>query len=77
MNEELETMMKKIDLEFQEYLNNKNDINILSELELDLTKMKMMVGIERFDELNAYRRMLNRTTLLLDEKLNGGNKKND
>ena len=74
MNEELETMMKKIDLEFQEYLNNKNDINILSELELDLTKMKMMVGIERFDELNAYRRMLNRTSLLLDEKLNGGNK---
>lgn len=74
MNEELETMMKKIDQEFQEYLNNKNDINILSELELDLTKMKMMVGIERFNELNAYRRMLNRTTLLLDEKLNGGNK---
>ena len=74
MNEELETMMKKIDLEFQEYLANKNDINILSELELDLTKMKMMVGIERFDELNAYRRMLNRTTMLLDEKLNGGNK---
>ena len=74
MNEELETMMKKIDREFQEYLTNKNDINILSELELDLTKMKMMVGIERFDELNAYRRMLNRTTLLLDEKLNGGNK---
>lgn len=74
MNEELETIMKKIDREFQEYLTNKNDINILSELELDLTKMKMMVGIERFDELNAYRRMLNRTTLLLDEKLNGGNK---
>ena len=74
MNEELETMMKKIDREFQEYLTNKNDINILSELELDLTKMKMMVGIERFDELNAYRRMLTRTSLLLDEKLNGGNK---
>ena len=74
MNEELETMMKKIDQEFQEYLTNKNDINILSELELDLTKMKMMVGIERFDQLNAYRRMLNRTSILLDEKLNGGNK---
>ena len=49
MNEELETMMKKIDSEFQEFMEKKDDINILSQLELDLTKMKMNVGIERFD----------------------------
>lgn len=71
MNEELETMMKKIDSEFQEFMENKDDINILSQLELDLTKMKMIVGIERFDKLPAYVRMLSRTTQLLDEKLGG------
>ena len=43
-------------------MENKDDINILSQLELDLTKMKMIVGIERFDQLPAYVRMLSRTT---------------
>ena len=49
MNEDIDIMMKKIDSEFQEFMENKDDINILSQLELDLTKMKMIVGIERFD----------------------------
>lgn len=71
MNEDIDIMMKKIDSEFQEYMEKKDDINILSQLELDLTKMKMIVGIERFDQLPAYVRMLSRTTQLLDEKLGG------
>lgn len=71
MNEDIDIMMKKIDSEFQEFMENKDDINILSQLELDLTKMKMIVGIERFDQLPAYVRMLSRTTQLLDEKLGG------
>ena len=70
-NEDIDIMMKKIDSEFQEFMENKDDINILSQLELDLTKMKMIVGIERFDQLPAYVRMLSRTTQLLDEKLGG------
>lgn len=71
MNEDIDIMMKKIDSEFQEFMEKKDDINILSQLELDLTKMKMIVGIERFDQLPAYVRMLSRTTQLLDEKLGG------
>ena len=62
MNEDIDIMMKKIDSEFQEFMEKKDDINILSQLELDLTKMKMIVGIERFDQLPAYVRMLSRTT---------------
>lgn len=62
MNEDIDIMMKKIDSEFQEFMEKKDDINILSQLELDLTKMKIIVGIERFDQLPAYVRMLSRTT---------------
>ena len=61
MNEELDTALKKIQQSIEAW-DAKHTRETAAVLQMQLTILKLLVGIERFDELPAFARYLNEVT---------------
>lgn len=74
MNEDLEKLMDNIDkladIWEEESLKGAHFLCSAKKLQYELTKLKLMIGIENFDSLPTYVRWLNETTKHINEMAN-------
>lgn len=74
MNEDLEKLMYNIDKLAEtweeESLKGAHFLYSAKKLQYELTKLKLMIGIDRFDALPTYVRWLNETTKHIDDMAN-------
>ena len=66
MNEEIETATKRVLKALEAFEESKTAENA-RELEWKLTMMKLLVGVDRFDQLPAFSRALREASAFIDE----------
>ena len=66
MNEEFETAMKKVQQALEAFKESKTFETAL-ELEWKLTMMKLLVGLDNFDQLPAFSRALREASAFIDK----------
>lgn len=77
MNEELDKLLGHIDILIESWESSKGGgefLCVAKDLQMALTKMKLIVGIERFNELPAYDRYLSETTEYISKMTKEDNK---
>ena len=69
MNEDIDSAMQKVIRSAEEWENNKNNKTRSSAMQLcfQLSVMKLLVGIDKFDELPYFSRLLAEVTAWLNE----------
>ena len=66
MNEEIDTAMKRVQQALEAFEQSKTFETAL-ELEWKLTMMKLLVGLDNFDQLPALQRALRETSAFIDK----------
>ena len=74
MSDDIDMMINRVDKLAEtweeESLKGAHFLYSAKKLQYELTKLKLMIGIERFDALPTYVRWLNETTKHIDEMAN-------
>lgn len=81
MNEEIDEALRKICKTIEQWdaeVNSKNPtISTAKQLQFELSILKLIIGIEKFDELPAFSRYLREVTRLIEYKTNVKNNSGD
>ena len=67
MNEEIDKALCAVQKSIEAWDEN-HTREIASQLQMQLTMLKLLIGIERFDELPAFARYLRETTKFIDNE---------
>lgn len=67
MNEELDKALASIEKTIEAW-DEKHTREIASQLQMQLTMLKLLIGIDRFDELPAFARYLREATRFIDNE---------
>lgn len=77
MNEEIDEALRKTCKTIEQWdaeVNSKNPtISTAKQLQFELSILKLIIGIEKFDELPAFSRYLREVTKLIEYKTNKNN----
>lgn len=68
MNEEIDEYLKNVKNLISIWESNPRSIEVAKDLNLNLTLLKVLIGSERFDGLDAFNRYLRVTTKYINEK---------
>lgn len=81
MNEEIDEALRTVCKTIEQWdteVNNKNPtISTAKQLQFELSILKLIIGIEKFDELPAFSRYLREVTRLIEYKTNERNNNNN
>lgn len=81
MNEEIDEALRKTCKTIEQWdaeVNSKNPtISTAKQLQFELSILKLIIGIEKFDELPAFSRYLREVTRLIEYKTNEKNNNRD
>lgn len=81
MNEEIDEALRKTCKTIEQWdaeVNSKNPtISTAKQLQFELSILKLIIGIEKFDELPAFSRYLREVTRLIEYKTNEKNNNGD
>ena len=67
MNEELDKALASIEKTIEAW-DEKHTFEVASQLQMQLTMLKLLIGIDRFDELPAFARYLREATRFIDNE---------